>query len=144
MAITNILTLICFVHSSHLHTHLFSVLLIFISTQLLILKQVNQSILLNMCLNNCKNSVEQQIEYDPLEIDCFNPAYEDSCDYIERDETMHISVKENDLIVLQFNCCGLLSKQIDLSRFLYEIIGDLKIDLITLVETWLIKESMKG
>ena len=96
-----------------------------------------------MCLNNCIWSNESNILYDLLEIDCFNPAYEDSCDYIELDETCYISAKGEDLVFLQYNCCGLLSKQRDLSRFLYEIIGDRKVDVIALVKTWLTKESLK-
>ena len=64
-----------------------------------------------MCLNNSKASSEPQIEYDLLEINCFNPLYEDSCDYIEIEETTHISARDQDLVFLQFNYRGLLSKQ---------------------------------
>ena len=96
-----------------------------------------------MCLNNCIRSKESTILYDPLEIDCLNPAFEDSCDYIEVEEKRHITAKEEDLVFLQFNCRGLLRKQCDLSRFLYDIIGDRKVDVIALVETWLTKEILK-
>ena len=98
-----------------------------------------------MCLNNCirSNSTEPQIVHDPLEIDCLNPCYEDSCDYMELEDTCHISARDEDLVFLQLNCCGLLSKQQTLSRFLYDIIGERKVDAVALVETWLTKESLK-
>ena len=96
-----------------------------------------------MCLNNCVKSVVADIKYDLLEINSFSPVYKDSCDYIEIDETCNLSIKEEDLVFLQFNCRGLLGKQQDLSRFLYDIIGERKVDVIALVETWLTKESLK-
>ena len=96
-----------------------------------------------MCLNNCIKSIVPDINYDPLEISCFNPVYKDTCDYIKIDETCHLSAKEEDLVFLQFNCRGLFGNQCDLSRFPYDIIGERKVDVIALVETWLTKESLK-
>ena len=78
-----------------------------------------------------------------MEIDCFNPGYEDSYDYIELEDTCHISARDEDLVFLQLNCRGLLSKQQTLSRFLYDIIGERKVDAVALAEMWLTKESLK-
>ena len=79
------LLLICFI--SHLYCTAFNL-------------QVNFFLTHEMCLNNCKLSNDTEIEYDPLEIDCFNPSCEDNCNYLEMEETNNISYNENDLIVV--------------------------------------------
>ena len=94
-----------------------------------------------MCLENCPLSNNPSINYDPLDTDCFDLNLEDTCDYIEIDETKDISFSQYDLSILQMNIRGLLSKQRELSRLLFDLTGDRKIDVVILCETWLTKES---
>ena len=103
MAPINILHTICFVYILQLYALL---LLSIFSPHIFhpTIQQENNHLPTIMCLNNCIKSIVPDINYDPLEISCFNPVYEDTCDYIEIDETCHLSVKEEDLVFLQFNC----------------------------------------
>ena len=84
-----------------------------------------------------------ELSYDPLDTDCFHYDFQDSCYYIEIENTLNISTQARDLTVLQLNCRGLLSKQRNLSRLLYEILGENNKDVVLLCETWLTKESEK-
>ena len=94
-----------------------------------------------MCLENCRLSNKPTINYNPLETECFNFEFEDTCDYIEVEDAKDIIVDQYDLTILQMNIRGLISKQRDLSKLLFDIIGDRKIDIVILCETWLTKES---
>ena len=53
-----------------------------------------------MCLKNCKQDTEFNIEYDPLQTDYFNLEIDDNCDYIDVDKTSGISDHASDLSVL--------------------------------------------
>ena len=93
-----------------------------------------------MCLTKTK---ETEIEQDPLDTDCFKTEFEDDCDYLSLEETQDIKLTVADLVVLQLNCRGLISKQKDLSQFLFELLGENKVDIVILIETWLTPESVK-
>ena len=94
-----------------------------------------------MCLENCANSKIQDLRYDPLDTNCIGFEMSDICDYIDVADTPDIKVDQTDLLIVQLNIRGLLSKQKDLSKLLFELMGKHKIDLVILCETWLTKES---
>ena len=96
-----------------------------------------------MCLS--KNAKEETsiILQDPLDTDCFKTEFVDNCDYIDIVDTIEISCTNTDLAVLQLNCRGLIGKQVELSQLLFKLLGNRKIDIVILVETWLTQESEK-
>ena len=96
-----------------------------------------------MCLENCYKSKVEDLKYDPLDSSCFGFELSDSCDYIDTVDTQSLEVEPTDLTVLHLNIRGLLGKQKELSKFLFELMGKNKIDMIILCETWLTKESEK-
>ena len=95
-----------------------------------------------MCLKNNIKSRALPKPYNPLDVECFT-EFEDNCDYIELEETESIKIYKHDLVVSQLNTRGLIGKQKELSRFLFEVLGDSTIDVVVLCETWLTKESEK-
>ena len=94
-----------------------------------------------MCLGNCLLSNKLTISYDPLETECFNFSFEDTCDYIEVEDVKDLTMDPYDLTILQMNIRGLIGKQHDLSKLLFNMTGERKIDIVILCETWLTKES---
>ena len=96
-----------------------------------------------MCLQNCCKSKVEDLKYDPLDSTCFEFDLSDFCNYIEVADTKSLEIEDTDLTVLQLNIRGLLGKQKELSKLLFELIGKNKIDVIILCETWLTKESKK-
>ena len=94
-----------------------------------------------MCLENCANSKIQDLKYDPLDTNCIGFELTDTCDYIDIVDTLDIDVNITDLVIVQLNVRGLISKQKDLSRLLLRIMGNHKIDLVILCKTWLTRES---
>ena len=95
-----------------------------------------------MCLKNIVQSRDLTLPYNPLDTDCFI-EFEDRCDYIELEETESIKIDKQDFVVLQLNIPGLIGKQKELSRFLFDILGRSFVDVVILCETWLTKESEK-
>ena len=95
-----------------------------------------------MCLNNCLLNEDNKLSYDPLDTTIFE-KFEDTCDYLEIKSTENIDIGPNDLAIMQLNSHGLISKQSELSKLLYDILGEHKIDVVILCETWLTKESEK-
>ena len=95
-----------------------------------------------MCLNNCKLNEDIHLSYDPLDTDVFE-KFADTCDYLDIESTENIGVDINDLAIMQLNSRGLISKQSELSRLLYDTLGEHKVDIVILCETWLTKESEK-
>ena len=93
-----------------------------------------------MCLNNCILSEDIHSSYDPLDTDVFG-KFEDTCDYMDIESTANIGINTGDLIIMQLNSRGLIGKQSQLSRLLYEIMGDQQIDILIICGTWLTKES---
>ena len=65
----------------------------------------------------------------------------DTCDYFDltTEETWYGS--KTDLIAIQLNIRGLINKQIDLQNLMNKVAGTVKIDLITLQETWLTNKN---
>ena len=94
-----------------------------------------------MCLENCANSKIQDLKYDPLDTNCTGFELCDTCNYIDIVDTSDIDVDITDLVIVQLNVRGLLSKQKDLSKLLLKLMGKHKIDLVILCETWLTRES---
>ena len=97
-----------------------------------------------MCLTNCVQSNKPVIVQDPLDTDCFKVEFEDDCDYIDIEDTDEVSCSVNNLAIMQLNCRGLIGKQTDLSQFLHKTLGERKVDIVILVETWLTSESEKN
>ena len=95
-----------------------------------------------MCLKNTKHSRESNIPYNPLDTSCLID-FKDNCDYIELEESKNIKIQPQDLTILQMNICGLISKQSELSKMMFDIIGDRALDIVILCETWLTYESEK-
>ena len=62
-------------------------------------------------------------------------------DYLSIDDTKDIGITSEDLTCLQWNIRGLISKQSELSSFLFAINGKKKVDIIMLNETWLTKNN---
>ena len=58
-----------------------------------------------------------------------------SCDYISLDDASHTYSTRGDLIVMQLNIRGLLSKPLDLSRLINSCIDNGKVDIMILCET---------
>ena len=95
-----------------------------------------------MCLKNIKHSRESNIPYNPLDTSCLT-GFEDTCDYIELEESKNIKIQPQDLTILQMNIHGLISKQDGLSKMLFDIIGVRALDIVILCETWLASKSEK-
>ena len=89
-----------------------------------------------MCVGNNLISVDLNVpyaDYDSLGLDhsvC-------SCEYISLEDVSQARIKNGDLVFMQLNVRGLLSKQLDLSRLVNSCIGNSKVDIVILCETWL-------
>ena len=59
----------------------------------------------------------------------------DTCDYISLDDIKDVVSTKNDLLVIQLNIRGILSKQSSLSNLISECTRDTKIDVVILCET---------
>ena len=68
---------------------------------------------------------------------------EDYCDYIDMDTCKCIEKTDFDLNIIEYNIRGLLRKQKDLLAFLGRCTTKGYVDVIILVETWLMDESVK-
>ena len=64
-----------------------------------------------------------------------------SCDYIPLELVSTLNVADNDLITVQLNIRGLISKQIDLTKLLANCLSNSKIDVIMLCETWVTPDT---
>ena len=60
-----------------------------------------------------------------------------SCDYISLDDASHTYSTRGDMIIMQLNIHGLLSKQLDFSRLINSCIDNGQVDIVILCETWL-------
>ena len=96
-----------------------------------------------MCLKNIIVPEQCELLEDPLECEILNSDITDTCDYLDMESTCNLKVSDTDLTILHINIRGLISKQQTLSRLLYDCLGESKIDVITIVEMWLTKESLK-
>ena len=63
------------------------------------------------------------------------------CDYLSIEDTQDIGITSDDLICLQWNIRGFISKQTDVSKFLFELNGKKKVDIIMFNETWITKNN---
>ena len=95
-----------------------------------------------MCLNNIPRCRDSNLSYNPLDTEGF-VDFEDSCDYIEIEEANNTNTEIHDLIIMQINTRGLIGKQKELSRLLFDILGESVLDAVILCETWLTQESEK-
>ena len=84
------------------------------------------------------NNVQDNLGQDLTELK-FGKNYDDICDYIEYDGLQKVKSTLNDLSVIFVNIRGILSKQVRLSNFLKHCLGQKKVDVIILAETWLTK-----
>ena len=67
---------------------------------------------------------------------------QDTCDYIKIDEVCTLCLSQNDLLVLQLNIRGLVSKQSDISRLITDCTNShKKVNVVMLCETWVTKET---
>ena len=80
----------------------------------------------SLTLNGCK-----KFDYECLEVD-----YDDLCDYIDIEGSTEVNCTDIDLKLLFMNIRGLIGKQDSLSHLLYQALGEQKIDIVILVETW--------
>ena len=63
------------------------------------------------------------------------------CDYLSIEDTHDIGITSDDFICLQWNIRGLISKQSELSKFLFALNGKKKVDILMLNETWISKNN---
>ena len=83
------------------------------------------------------NSLSNEIDLRPIELG------DTCCEYIESfSEEMSSCLGHSDLSVLQLNIRGLFSKQDELHRLLNKMGGVNKVDVVSLNETWLRKETV--
>ena len=82
--------------------------------------------------------VQDNLGHDLTELN-FGENYDDICDYIEYDNLSKIKSTPSDLTIIFLNIRGMLSKQFRLSTFLKHCLGNKKVDVIILAETWLTK-----
>ena len=67
---------------------------------------------------------------------------QDSCDYITPEEVQSLNCSENDLMILQLNIPGLISKQSSISHLINNCAKNHKIlDVVLLCETWVTKNT---
>ena len=72
-----------------------------------------------------------KFDYEHLDVN-----FDDACDYIDIDGSEEVVCTDADLKLLFLNIHGLIGKQDSLSHLLYQVLGDHKIDIVILVETW--------
>ena len=65
----------------------------------------------------------------------------DNCDYVNLDDTATLICNKKDLVVVQLNVRGLLSKQKELLNLVNNCTKNKKVDVIILCETWATKET---
>ena len=65
----------------------------------------------------------------------------DNCNYCDIDETKNLQLDNSDLVCVQWNTRGLIGKQGELSNFLFNCMGEKKIDVLILSESWITKSS---
>ena len=91
-----------------------------------------------MCLTERENTRHDYLnqpltDLSHIGVDCDN----DHCDYLDIESAASFKCSPDDLIVIQLNIHGLISKQASLLRLLTTCIKDQKIDVVLLCETWL-------
>ena len=84
-----------------------------------------------MCLHPPVYQDNSKFNYEHLDVE-----FHDACDYVDIDDSCDIICTDNDLKILFFSIRGLLNKQTQLSHLLYHCLGDQKVDLVILAETW--------
>ena len=62
--------------------------------------------------------------------------FDDTCDYVELDDTIDVKCEKDDQVIMHLNIRGLCSKQQDLANLLKDCIPKKKKDVVLLVETW--------
>ena len=72
-----------------------------------------------------------RVTYEGLDVE-----FDDVCDYLDISESAKVICTDSDLKLLFLNILGLIGKQDSLSHLLYQVLGDHKIDVVILVETW--------
>ena len=94
---------------------------------------------LKMCFTKLvHNDVQDNLGHKLTEMK-FGENYDDICDYIEYDNLPKVKSTLSDLTIIFVNIRGILSKQFRLSKFLKHCLGQKKVDVIILAETWLTK-----
>ena len=63
-----------------------------------------------------------------------------NCDYISIEDASTLHCNDKDLVVIQLNIRGLLSKQSELLKLITTCTKDKKVDVVILCETWVTKE----
>ena len=95
-----------------------------------------------MCLSERNNIPHDQLGRKVF--DCTNIGLDpiaDTCDYINLKDISNITCSETDLVLMQLNVRGLISKQNELSKLINTCLKDKKIDVIILCETWVTKDT---
>ena len=72
----------------------------------------------------------------------FGTDYVDNRDYPEEHDVKEVSIKKNDLSIIQLNICGLISKQQELLKFI-NCCNKKKIDIVIMSETWLTSSAKR-
>ena len=90
-----------------------------------------------MCLKT-----QNKIPQDYIGKKCFNCSEwgvhtsEDNCNYVSLDETTDVTSSATDLMFIQLNIRGLISKQCKISKLINNCIKLSKIEVVILCETW--------
>ena len=66
----------------------------------------------------------------------FGTDYVNNCHYLEEHDVKEVTIRKNDLSIIQLNICSLISKQQELLKFI-NCCNKKKIDIVILSETWL-------
>ena len=66
---------------------------------------------------------------------------EDICDYVQFEDVSTLNVADIDLVIIQLNIRGLISKQTKITRLITNCITNSKIDVVMLCETWVTTDT---
>ena len=91
-----------------------------------------------MCLSP---RIEESLSDSENTLDLGYPI--DNCDYYDLEDTTKLLIDNSDLVCVQWNTRGLISKQAELSNFLFDCLGKRKVDVVIISETWVTKTSEK-
>ena len=91
-----------------------------------------------MCLTPYRNIPHDQLNQKSIDLtDIGLENICDTCDYIKLEDVSTLNVTERDLLFLQLNIRGLISKQSDISKLIQNCTNsEKKIDVVLLCETW--------
>ena len=96
-----------------------------------------------MCLTHIQSKTSVQLKDNIDALPDIGPEIsQDSCDYISSEDVQSLNCSENDLMIIQLNIRGLISKQSSISQLINNCVKNCKkLDVVLLCETWVTKNT---